>query len=1089
MDNRIDTPPHSQMNGGVASRLLLLLPWLVLAISLAATHQLWRNGQNQVRQERQIQFDFRVRETLKLIEQRILAYEQVLRGVQGLFSASQSVDRGEFHQYAAALRLEEHYPGIQGVGFSLWIPAEQKAQHLAAMRKEGFADYAIKPDGQRDTYTSIVYLEPFAGRNLRAFGYDMYSEPVRRAALEKARDSGMAAMSGKVQLLQETDTKTQAGFLLYLPVYRNGQPHSDLAERRANLWGWAYAPFRMDDLMAGLFGEREGDLALRIYDGNGMEAADLSEERLMYDSGKGQLATPFRHVESLKLLDHYWTVEVSALPAFLNQEQQNRPQVLAVAGTGISALLFACVWILATARRQALKLAHSMNRALIASEARARQIATVVEQGPASVVITDLSAYILYANQRFCEITGYTLKEVLGQKPNILKSGLTPPATFRELWQTITRGEAWHGEFLNRKKNGEIYPEEAYIAPVKDEQGRIVNYAAIKLDISQRKQMEETLRQAKLAADGANRAKSEFLANMSHEIRTPMNAIIGLSQLALGHTQDARLLDYLNKIFGASQSLLGILNDILDYSKVEAGRLSIETAPFDLDDILEQLHTLFGLRAEEKQLDWRQEIAPEVPRQLQGDELRLRQVLANLLGNAVKFTEQGSVILRIGVVEQDDRQARLAFSVEDSGIGMSEEQIAQLFQPFMQADGSISRRFGGTGLGLAISRELLRLMGGDISVASSPGQGSTFRFELAFGLGESAAPRRRSTNPAVAGLAGRHILVAEDNPLNQQVVKEMLELHGMRATLADNGREALQALEQNHFDAVLMDVHMPEIDGLEATQHLRRQPRWQHLPVIALTADAMVDERQRCLDAGMDDFLSKPVNLEQLTSMLSQKLCPEAGQPSTTIPEPAAEPSTAAVAATLDLSHLGELAEDQELIQQLLTSFAENFDHTDEQLRACLQAGDWQQARHLAHTLKGAAGNIGGKALYAAAAELESELKQGGFQAATQETVSCRLAELLQTCGCGAVEQSLGQSQPSGVHQPEAVCTYGQTLDALLASYELPPEEVLHKLQAALPEAGQAQYQKLYRRIEAFELERARAELKILLDQFGQPSP
>ena len=255
------------------------LPWLALAASLAVTYQLWKTTQSNAKQELQTSFDFHVREANNRIEQHMMTYEQVLRGAEGLFAASISVERDEFRAYIAALRLEQNYPGIQGAGFSLIVPAAGKDEHIAAIRKEGYPAYAIRPEGERDPYTSIIYLEPFADRNLRAFGYDMYSEPVRHAAMEQARDSGRATISGKVKLLQETEKRVQAGFLMYLPVYKDNAARNTLVGRRANIVGWVYLPFRMNDLMTRLHGEHAAELGIEIYDGE-----EMSNQTRMYNS-------------------------------------------------------------------------------------------------------------------------------------------------------------------------------------------------------------------------------------------------------------------------------------------------------------------------------------------------------------------------------------------------------------------------------------------------------------------------------------------------------------------------------------------------------------------------------------------------------------------------------------------------------------------------------------------------------------------------------------------------------------------------------------------------------------------------------------
>lgn len=391
------------------------------------------------------------------------------------------------------------------------------------------------------------------------------------------------------------------------------------------------------------------------------------------------------------------------------------------------------------------------------------------------------------------------------------------------------------------------------------------------------------LREAKDRAEKASRAKSEFLANMSHEIRTPMNGIIGMSQLALNQTINLETRDYINNILVSAQGLLGVLNDILDISKIEAGHMELNNAPFDLGSMLDALRSVFGERTRSKGLDFKIDVAEGVPARFLGDALRLRQILANLLGNAIKFTEQGHVSLTVALRKREESQAWLHFNVEDTGIGISEEDRHKLFKPFSQVDGSITRRFGGTGLGLAISVNLLRMMGGSFTVNSQPGQGASFAFDVELAIVpnlEGVPDTARKASPPNAGslaksladkaahLAGAHILVAEDNLVNQQIAKKFLQLSGMTVEIAANGEIALALLEQRHFDAILMDVHMPVMDGMEATRRIRADPRFIDLPIIALSAGVTSNEQSSCLSAGMNDFCGKPFTPEGLVQIL-----------------------------------------------------------------------------------------------------------------------------------------------------------------------------------------------------------------------------
>ncbi|MDD2740716.1 MAG: ATP-binding protein, partial [Rhodocyclaceae bacterium] len=458
-------------------------------------------------------------------------------------------------------------------------------------------------------------------------------------------------------------------------------------------------------------------------------------------------------------------------------------------------------------------------RALKSAEEGLHRLSTAVEQSPTSIVITTPKAEIVFVNQAFERTSGYTQAEVIGKNPRLLHSGATPPETYAELWATLQAGQVWRGEFINQRKDGSHYLELASITPVRNEQGEITHYVAAKEDITERRRNEAELLEhrehleqlvdlrtlelavAKDKADAANRAKSEFLANMSHEIRTPMNAIIGLNYLLKQTPLLPDQVDKLNKSSAAAEHLLQIINDILDLSKIEAGKLVLENAPFAPADVLQSIGVLIREQASRKGLSL--EIKPgTLPRQVYGDVTRLRQVLLNFAGNAIKFTEHGSISLTGEQISNDGKQVLCRFAVTDTGIGIHQEDTTRLFHAFEQLDGSTTRRYGGTGLGLAIARQLAELMGGEVGVNSTPGVGSHFWITARFGVADEVL--EMATEPPTwdeKKLKGR-VLLVEDEPINREIGEYLLTAAGVEVVQAENGELAVNCFKQSKFDLV-----------------------------------------------------------------------------------------------------------------------------------------------------------------------------------------------------------------------------------------------------------------------------------------------
>ncbi len=516
-----------------------------------------------------------------------------------------------------------------------------------------------------------------------------------------------------------------------------------------------------------------------------------------------------------------------------------------------------------------------------------RRFRNLFEHLPIAYQSLDIQGRWLDANQKLADLLGFATPDELLGRDFIDYWDDTIKDQFHCQYDDFKLNQLVEGELLLHRTDGQPINVQIAGRIQRDADGRFLRTHCILVDMTERRAMENEIlalnadleikvaeRTRQLAA--ANAAKSQFLASMSHEIRTPMNAVLGLAQLLEYEPLTEDQLQMVHRINSAGRSLLGIINDILDYSKIEAGQLSVEQRPFKLPDLLSHIDSLMGPVAQGKGLNLRLKDDATMSGRLSGDALRIEQVLINLVGNALKFTEQGGVTIRVAPVNVTEASARLRFEIQDTGIGMSPEAVAKLFQPFTQADSGIARRFGGTGLGLSISKRLVELMGGEIGVTSTSGVGSTFWFELPFDrLPDEDQPETSAAEVKGPRLQGLRLLVVDDSQINLYLAERVLKREGAEITLMKDGQQALEALraQPQGYDLVLMDIQMPVMDGLTATRAIREELGLDTLPVIALTAGVLAEEKQNALDAGVNDFLPKPMDLDLMATMI-RSYCP-----------------------------------------------------------------------------------------------------------------------------------------------------------------------------------------------------------------------
>jgi PAS domain S-box-containing protein len=969
-----------------------------LWLSLMAGAALHMGAARTVDEDAQRRFDGIARGAQQRLDGAVQSYGQVVRNLGALFDANGGeVSRLQFHRYVESLGVREHFPAIESLNYGAHVLDAQRDAFLAAVRADrsldprGYPAFDIQPPGRRASYLVLTYLEPMLPSRL---GVDMIANrPLVARRLEEARDR--AELSAAAKPLKLAVPRRILALTLRLPVYRGGAVPDSVEGRRAAYVGSVGIGFGIPTLVQrALSGMGRHPVALQLYLAAGDEPAAgpvrpvTSADILLYDSAGGEAAKPraqpgsrelFETVLPVRFEDNLWKARfVAERGELVDGYGLWFPRLAFVLGAAATLLIYALFLKLYWSRRQAVE-----QRVLLD---------LVLDNVDAYVYMKDRERRFRYVNAKIAAACGLRAEQMVGLRD--LEA--MPAARADAVWEldrsVLETGNGRSVQIEMPLADGIVHQLWSVKVPVRAD-GEVVAVLSVSTDVTE-------LHQLKARADAASQAKSDFLSNMSHEIRTPMNSIIGMSWLALKQALEPRQRDYLQKIHHSAQHLLGIINHILDFSKIEAGRVELELLDFTLETLMRNLANQLGEAAAAKGLALEFEIAPELQRPLRGDPLRLEQVLLNFTSNAIKFSEQGPVLVRATAVRTLGADTLVRFEVCDRGIGIEAEELPRLFAPFHQADPSTTRRYGGTGLGLVISKQLAELMGGEAGVESAPGKGSTFWFtaRLASPVDPAAAARRAASLATAAPggpgtLAGSAILLVEDNPFNQQVARELLEDAGAEVVVAGDGSEALALMREREgegFDCVLMDVQMPVMDGFEATRRIRADAQLAQTRVIAMTANAGLEDQARCLAAGMDEFVTKPVAPEMLVATLVRAL----GRGVQRETMPVAPPAPASAASLLDMEVLTDsFGGNRDKIRKYAFMFLETAREGLLEIDRALAAGEIGRAAGVAHRIKSSARTVGAMGFGDVCADLETLRERGSI--AQARSLAARLRALL----------------------------------------------------------------------------------------------
>jgi len=855
------------------SRRSSLLPWVVFLVTLVLTLAGWLVTKREVQQTSQARFDRLTERVQVTLRRRFDTAALLLHGAAAFPLASDVVTAADWSSYLRTISSQLD-GGVVGLGYIEKVARADVSALETRLRADGETDFKVQREGNDEWMYVVVAIEP-REHNTEILGLDIASGVTRRTAAERAAAENNLILSRRIRL--KYDGKEVPGFLLFLPVYQKNAKLSTPEERLAALKGWVYTPIRIDQLMVGV-----AESAVQFIDFDVFEGDTMRMGNLLYDADgllKGEPdriiteadypAQALKTTQSMDIFGQHWTLLLNSRPEFSRVTLSSLPGWVLGVGLVFTMLATTLTWALVNARRGALTLAQGMTVDM-------RRLALVASHTGNGVIITDPEWRVEWINEGFTRMFGFTLDEIRGRKPSEFLTGPDSDSSAMEAMNDAARNRRrFLGEVLNYTKDGRKLWIELEIQPVVNEDGVLEGFMGLQQDITVRKRQSEQMRDAMEAAEKANQAKSQFLAMMSHEIRTPMNGVIGMTSLLLDTPLNPEQRESAEIIRQSGESLLTIINDILDFSKIESGRMDLEQTEFAVGDCVEGALDLLATPAAKKKIELLSEIADDVPTLVVGDAVRLRQVLVNLIGNAVKFTQKGEVAVTVKVANRQDSTVVLLFQVRDTGIGISSEGMERLFKPFSQVDASMTRKFGGTGLGLVISRRLVELMGGGITAESELGRGSVFSFTLRLPVVADGA----AIPPGAPGkLNGRGVLIVEGNETGRRILSDRVSGWGMKPTAVVSAAAALELLRSDgRFDVAIVDSEIPGMNAREFVASIKELPARVRLPLILLSAQ----RHRESSDVLFSAVLLKPLKPTQLFDTFVQIFWPSKGATST----------------------------------------------------------------------------------------------------------------------------------------------------------------------------------------------------------------